>query len=294
MNIYNCYICGKSFDYLGGISRHIKRVHNITRENYYIQFIGNKGKCEVCSNNTRFLDIEKGYKRFCSHKCANAVNNPTIIRDSILNRTDERKTELRKKIQKTWKNKSETEKSEHIRKIKESMDYDNISKKRSKTMLKWNATKKQDYIKKLKKSWQIKSDEELNEKYRKQKETNISNGNWIPDKIKDEFYAYKLNVRQETRKWIKLLFSEWTGLDYYTKEKLITTEEFVTLYDKHPNSNKLQPTIDHMISIHEGFLDNIDYKIIGNIKNLCVCSRKNNSKKRNENIKNFLEKIRDC
>lgn len=61
-----CRICHKGYKILG---KHI-RTHDISVEDYYLRFIGNKGKCEICDKPTEFNTLYSGYKRFCSKDCA--------------------------------------------------------------------------------------------------------------------------------------------------------------------------------------------------------------------------------
>ena len=58
----------------------------------------------------------------------------------------------------------------------------------------------------------------------------------------------------------------------------------------HPN-NSNYPTIDHKISTFYGFNNNIDYKEIAKIENLCFTKRSNNSKK---NVHCTLQIKKDC
>lgn len=117
-------------------------------------------------------------------------------------------------------------------------------------------------------------------------------GNWISLDLLSEFEKYKRNVLAETRKNLKTLWKEWDGFDFYNKQKLITNEEYNIINpDKHKNTNKLQPSVDHKVPILRGFLENIDYKVIGSINNLCITSRQNNSIKNTLRDKEFLEKI---
>lgn len=54
------------------------------------------------------------------------------------------------------------------------------------------------------------------------------------------------------------------------------------------NSNDIGfPTIDHKISIWNGFKNNIPPCFIGGIDNLCITSRRNNSCKNRKNEKEF-------
>ena len=70
-----CEICGKEFvDSRIGV--HITRTHKITIEQYYLTYIGTKGKCLTCGKDTKFQNIHKGYAKFCSNKCIGL--NPDI------------------------------------------------------------------------------------------------------------------------------------------------------------------------------------------------------------------------
>ncbi len=103
-------------------------------------------------------------------------------------------------------------------------------------------------------------------------------GYWKPQEMLTEFQKYHREVWKETRKWVKELFENWNGLDFYTGEKLLSKEEFKKLNPHlHANKNCLAPSIDHRISVVYGFINKIDPKIIGNIQNLCICSRSSNS-----------------
>jgi len=93
--------------------------------------------------------------------------------------------------------------------------------------------------------------------------------NWNFDK--NDLKKYWTKVWEETRKYIKKLFEKWDGNDYYTGEKLLT--------DISKSSDRMYRTIDHKISIKYGFKNDIDPKEIGQLENLCICSRSTNSKK---------------
>src|SRR5574343_1175903 len=96
-------------------------------------------------------------------------------------------------------------------------------------------------------------------------------GNWIPLSMLNEFDKYHRLCIIETRKHIKQLLNDWNGLCYYTNMTLYT--------NKSDYNNPLYRTIDHKISIYDGYMKNIDPSIIGNISNLCICSRSYNSHK---------------
>jgi len=66
-----CKICGKKFETLKGLTSHIKIHKNeITLEEYYLKFIGEKGKCPECGKDTNFMSLIVGYHKFCSPKCS--------------------------------------------------------------------------------------------------------------------------------------------------------------------------------------------------------------------------------
>ena len=113
------------------------------------------------------------------------------------------------------------------------------------------------------------SDYYLGSKIRKQKMED--SGKWRSAKDKPEYQKYSELVWKETRKWVKQLFKNWDGMCYYTNVKLST--------DKTDSNNKLYRVIEHKTSIFYGFKNNIDPNIVGNIDNLCICSKSANNRK---------------
>ncbi len=101
-----CEICGKEFETIGRLSSHIGRVHKneITREEYYLKYIGEKGKCKECGKDTTFKSLNHGINKhdiahiYCSeeckhscilyHKTASALHN-LINEDKNINYTPE-------------------------------------------------------------------------------------------------------------------------------------------------------------------------------------------------------------
>jgi len=128
----------------------------------------------------------------------------------------------------------------------------------------------------------------------KVRETNINNKNWYVYDNLDEIHYYYTTVWNETRKHIKILFENWDGLDYYTRDKLILNEEFRKINpDINLSNNLFQPTIDHKISISYGFKNNVDFKIIGGIDNLVICGRQTNSAKGKLNSEDFIKLLKE-
>ena len=123
---------------------------------------------------------------------------------------------------------------------------------------------------------------QCSEAKQKAEQTMIKNGKKIPDSNLSLWKIYKREVRIVTRHYIKQLFSNWDGFDYYDGE-----------YIKHNKDLKLArrllPTIDHKISVFYGFNNNISIDIIGNIKNLCITKMYINSGKREKSEEQFVK-----
>lgn len=102
----------------------------------------------------------------------------------------------------------------------------------------------------------------------------IKSGFQISDESLNAWQIYKRDVKNETYKFKRQLFNDWNGYDFYDGEYI--RENFNLNH-----IDKLYPTIDHKISVHYGFLNNIPVETIGNINNLCVTKRSINSSKNN-------------
>ncbi len=67
-----CLICDYESKNLQGLSCHISKQHkNITIQNYYDKYVGIAGVCNVCKKPTKFLNLIKGYSKYCSMSCLN-------------------------------------------------------------------------------------------------------------------------------------------------------------------------------------------------------------------------------
>jgi len=63
-----CEVCKKELVSTKALSQHI-RFHNITSQEYYDKYLGNSKECEECGKKTNFLDLTRGYQKFCSLRC---------------------------------------------------------------------------------------------------------------------------------------------------------------------------------------------------------------------------------
>jgi hypothetical protein len=67
-----CKICNKEFKSSRGLSIHIKTQHKINMEEYYLKYLnGEKTYCEYCGKDTKFINIEQGFRKYCSMSCTN-------------------------------------------------------------------------------------------------------------------------------------------------------------------------------------------------------------------------------
>jgi hypothetical protein len=106
----------------------------------------------------------------------------------------------------------------------------------------------------------------------KRRITKELNGDWIKSEDISDWNLYKNIVRTQTSKNKKKLFDLWNGNDYYDGEYI---KDNISLH--HFNSN--YPTIDHKISIYNGFINKIKPEEISNISNLVITKRILNIKK---------------
>ena len=71
----DCRICGRRFNSLKGLSRHLQNSHNYKPENYYKLFFKkteDEGKCLNCGNKTTFISLLHGYTKCCCRSCSSA------------------------------------------------------------------------------------------------------------------------------------------------------------------------------------------------------------------------------
>jgi hypothetical protein len=69
-----CKICGKKCANYRGLVSHLK-VHKITSKEYYDKFLRKNGEgiCLICGKETSYINLRKGYCKFCSDKCASII-----------------------------------------------------------------------------------------------------------------------------------------------------------------------------------------------------------------------------
>lgn len=117
----------------------------------------------------------------------------------------------------------------------------------------------------------------------KSKLTRIRNFNQIPETKLSEWEKYKSQVRRETRKNKNKLIEMWDGYDFYDGEYI--KDNFV----KFKPRQKKYPSIDHKISVLNGFVNNIPSDTIGSLENICFTKTEINCSKREQNYFDFLK-----
>lgn len=291
-----CKICAYTAKNFRSLSTHIKWKHpELTITDYYDNFLlkENEGICLSCGNRTSFKNINLGYNEYCSVKCM--ANSETVKLSKCITSREKygvdnisQSEDIKKrKIETCLKNfstdnplKDSEIQSKQKNTVKRKYGVDNISQLDS-----CKVKKRETCLKNYGVEFPSQDKEILEKQNRKLRFTNEKNGRWIPDSLISDFLKYRKIVQKETKRWKTELFENWDGKDYYTGEMLVTNEEYRKEFPlKHLSSNPMQPTIDHMVSIFNGFYNEIDPVEIADIKNLCICSRKQNSKKQRRSV----------
>jgi hypothetical protein len=111
------------------------------------------------------------------------------------------------------------------------------------------------------------------------REISLIEENYI-DVPTDNYISYRSECRRLTNKNIKLLLNLWDGRDYYDGEYIKDN------FNLNHNDPKY-PTIDHKISIYNGFVNKLDPDFISSIENICITKRSINSSKRDKSESDF-------
>ena len=66
-----CKECGQEFAKIDCVTRHAKMVHKIEPKAYYDKWFKKEGEgiCKCCGAETKYWNLEHGYRDFCSRKC---------------------------------------------------------------------------------------------------------------------------------------------------------------------------------------------------------------------------------
>lgn len=279
-----CKICGKEY---GALSGHLKRKHNISTHEYYDMFYKkeNEDICMLdgCYNKNTFVSISKGYCKYCCREHSS------------------KDIKWKKQVFETWKNKTGAE-----------IQY--INKKRDETMVEKYGNKNYPYIlmrksiknkygvdnisqtpqvkMKIKNYWKMKTEEEKELTRKKRENTMVSkygvkylmlldeyknnlldktesyrinSGKYISKERQPEFSLYKRKVYSRTKHTAKKKFGE-----------------YCSLVGRCGIEGALQ--VDHLYTIKDGFLNNVDPSILSHPCNLQLISWLDNDMKSESSI----------
>ena len=274
---------------------HVMKEHSLTTQQYYDKFEkkDEDGKC-VCGKKTKFISYTSGYGSYCSTKCS--ANDP-IKKQKWLESTGF------KEFNQEEHEKAYTEKCldcGHLIKpgglgvhISQAHDFssqqyydtyllkpvdgegkchcgkdakfDNVYKGYKKYCSSKCAQTCPDA--RAKRSKQMKG-RKFSESARK---INEESGRWTRNLEKERVIAYRLLVDMETKLHKDKLFEDWNGKCFYTDVICETAKE------KYNDDN--YATIDHKISVVEGYQKKMNPFEIGHISNLVISTRLENIKK---------------
>lgn len=276
-----------------------------------------EGICPECGNDTKFLGSGRGYSVCCSVKCSNKSEKMRkMVSESFKNRDMKKVQEKRKKTclekygvdnyAKTSSFKEQFKETclerygvEHNfqtedckKKRQEGLSNPEVNEKRKKW---WTEENKRNvrntFLDTLYERYGVTNLSQIESVYEKTRKTQEKNKRWMPLSKKTKYEVYILEVMRITRKNIDYVYEKWDGKCYYSSKELVSNEEYLS---RHPDSllsnNRLQPTIDHKISIKYGFLNSIPPEVIGDIENLCICSRSVNSSKNQLTEEEYYER----
>ena len=66
-----CLICDLEFDNVRKLCKHLKDVHEEEQSNYCLKYKNINNKCKICGNDTKFINLVKGFRIYCSASCRN-------------------------------------------------------------------------------------------------------------------------------------------------------------------------------------------------------------------------------
>lgn len=233
----------------------------------------------------------------CSKKCAYNKNKKTNLHKYGVENYSQ-SSHYRKKIKKTSLEKHGVEhysKTQEYKEkvkntLKERYGVDNISKcnkfkkKRKKTMLErygveyyvlhndFKDKSKETFLKNYGVEHIMKLDREV-EKRLKKKGLILEN---------NLYKIYRRKVDKMTKQSKIILLNKWDGYDFYDNEYIKYNFEL-----DYTHSN--YPTIDHKISVYEGFKNNLSIEEMSSVENLCITKRWINSSKYIKNAEDFIK-----
>jgi hypothetical protein len=272
----HCEICNNLFPDYRKLSKHIRDNHAIKIKEYYDTYVkhDNEGICQICGNQTAYVNISKGYFNTCSNKaCKSSLMKEIRYKNSL---DDEKHRQFVQKVSanqsRIWANRTETGEDKAIReKIGSTLSY--INSMLSKTELK----EKYGWLNNL-------SDEEK-EKWKTEVMFNTgAHRFWKNATIEDkhEVMLKRMGTLFDNTKIMIENYNNTKQWDDYNNSVRYLTEINYQRYIDDIDPKRLRSNdfhLDHMFSVKAGFLLNIAPEIISSKYNLKVISKKENLSK---------------
>lgn len=270
----HCKICEHGCKSFGSLSKHIRDQHKeYSSRLYYDTFLKdpNAGKCQVCGNDTVFVNLNHGYTKTCNHKCGG------IWHRKQLKNNEEKHKQFVKKVAnnqiKIWSDRKVSGEIKQlsdkirntIKEINNSLSKDEL-KDRYGWLNKLSESDKRAWIESVQTKtgmcawWQKASENE------KQKTIDQRNASKLGISL-DEYHIRNNDLNEFKKyRWKVWLLTERT----YKKYKDIIDPE-----------NKRSPNfhLDHKFSVVRGFHKNIQPEIIASVYNLEMLPSNANSSK---------------
>lgn len=72
----SCLTCGESFPHLKKLSEHIKKIHRISPQSYYVKYFCNNvvPSCPLCGAEPRYVSLSEGFKKYCKDHAVAAMS----------------------------------------------------------------------------------------------------------------------------------------------------------------------------------------------------------------------------
>lgn len=90
-----CKICNEEFENQLSLTNHIKKIHNLTKKEYYDKYLKqpNDGYCKVCGKKVSWKSDNTGYKKYCNPKCQRQdIENEKKMQQTIIDKYGDMET----------------------------------------------------------------------------------------------------------------------------------------------------------------------------------------------------------
>ena len=267
-----CKICKVDVPSMRSLSKHIRDKHDKYKsKKYYDNFIQiGQPNCQICHSTTvKFVDINIGYRKTCSPKCAGTLHRKNLANDIEKNEAFIKKVSNNQTT--IWKNRVDTHTYENIcNKISNTTKYNNS------LLSKEELQEKYGWMNRL-------SAEEL-EIWKNTIMFNTGAHAWWKN-ASDEEKRNVYDKRNAAR--IKIPYEEYTKFIPFSKQSYYILVGLYTAESYFKNKEKIDPHgrrgqgyhLDHKYSIVRGYYDGIQPEIIGSVVNLEILPELVNIKK---------------